>query len=134
MILNNNISDKFEGKNKWILTNQYPFYFIKQIENKKYEAVSMFFADNTVIVEYHRINSCEIPDKTRKEVESDISGAVDDNLLEFFIIETSLTDGYGDILSSKTYKNNAKDIDDINLFLSNLKINAILEPVDFEVY
>lgn len=94
----------------------------------------MFFADNTVIVEYHRINSYEIPDKVRKEVESDISGAVDDNLLEFFIIETSLTDGYGDILSSKTYKNNAKDIDDINLFLSKLKINAILEPVDFEVY
>ena len=130
MILGN-VSRKFEGKGKWVLTNEYPFYFIKEIDNKEFEAVSLFFADNVVVVQHHEINYFDIPEHKKDEVKSEISSSLGDNFIEFSIVESSLTDGFGEIISSETYENNEKDISEVNAFLSELKIEAQLEETDF---
>ena len=131
MILEN-VSRNCDEKGKWVVTNEYPFYFIKEMDNKEFQAVSLFFADDVVVVEHHEINYSDIPQWKKDEVKSEVTEELGESFVEFTIVELSLTDGFGDVLYSENYENNEENISEVNEFLSGLGIDAQLEEDDFD--
>lgn len=130
MILKN-VSRNLKLNSEWYLTNEYPFYFIKEVGKDSYEAVSLFFADNNVVLEHHKINYFDVPETKKSEVTSEISLDMGDKFLKLSIIESSLNDGLGESLFYESYNNSIKSINDINDFLCSLGLEVKIEESDF---
>lgn len=85
----------------WCLTSENPFLFKRYIAKDVCESVSLFFIDNSVIVEHNIIK------------------------------KLSSTEGLGELLLSKKYDNSGKSIKMINDFLLGLGIKLKIESSDF---
>lgn len=127
-----NVSIKQDDNSAWYLTNEYPFYFIKENSENDYEAISLFFADDNVVVEHNNIKYSDIPKNKIKEVKSEIFAEASDMYVRFSVVESAITDGLGERLFIDTFQKTMDDIEEVNLFLYKLGIDVSVESRDFE--
>lgn len=114
--------------NEWTETNQDPYYFIKDVEDGDYEAVSIFITgEGGALVSFHQINIKHVPEDEFQAILADID--VSGDMKVKYAIETAITEGYGDEESLGHFE--VDEIDEINKILKSYGIDYTFTEYDF---